>query len=126
MNGKDVRSSETRRTIMSELSVYELDVHTQNKQSSGCENVTMKGFKVIHSKKFYMLSKNTAPAFLVARPVENLPITQGTRVRFLGQEDLRRRKWQPTPVFLPGESYGQRRLAATVHEVTKSRTQLSD
>ena len=22
-----------------------------------------------------------------------------------------RRKWQPTPVFLPGESYGQRRLA---------------
>ena len=22
-----------------------------------------------------------------------------------------RRKWQPTPVFLPGESYGQRSLA---------------
>ena len=86
MNGKDVRSSETRRTIMSELSVYELDVHTQNKQSSGCENVMMKGFKVIHSKKFYMLSKNTTQAFLVAQPVENLPINQGTRVRFLGQE----------------------------------------
>ena len=26
-----------------------------------------------------------------------------------------RRKWQPTPVFSPGESHGQRRLAATVH-----------
>ena len=23
----------------------------------------------------------------------------------------RRRKWQPTPVFLPGESHGQRNLA---------------
>ena len=26
-----------------------------------------------------------------------------------------RRKWQPTPVFLPGESHEQRSLAATVH-----------
>ena len=29
----------------------------------------------------------------------------------LGWEDPWRRKWQPTPVFLPGESHGQRRLA---------------
>lgn len=62
MNGKDVRSSETRRTIMSELSVYELDAHTKSKQSSGRGNVIMKGFKVIHSTKFYMLSKNTTLA----------------------------------------------------------------
>ena len=34
-----------------------------------------------------------------------------------------RRKWQPTPVFLPGGSHGQRR--ATVHGIAKSRTQLS-
>jgi len=27
-----------------------------------------------------------------------------------------RRKWQPTPVFLPGESHGQRSLEATVAE----------
>ena len=34
---------------------------------------------------------------------------------------------QPTPVFLPGESYGQRSLAGyTVHGVAKSRTQLSN
>ena len=26
-----------------------------------------------------------------------------------------RREWQPTPVFLPGEFYGQRSLGATVH-----------
>ena len=37
-----------------------------------------------------------------------------------------RRKWQPTPVLLPGESHGGRSLGATVHGVAKSRTQLSD
>ena len=31
--------------------------------------------------------------------------------RSLEREDPRRRKWQPTPLFLPGESYGQRSLA---------------
>ena len=31
-------------------------------------------------------------------------------VRSLGWEDPRRRAWQPTPVFLPGESHGQRSL----------------
>ena len=30
------------------------------------------------------------------------------------------RKWQPTPVFLPGEFHGQRSLAATVHGVAES------
>ena len=28
-----------------------------------------------------------------------------------GQEDPLEKKWQPTPVFLPGESHGQRSLA---------------
>ena len=37
-----------------------------------------------------------------------------------------RRKWQPTPVFLPGESHGQRSLVGTVHWVAKSQTRLSD
>ena len=37
-----------------------------------------------------------------------------------------RRAWQPTPVFLPGESHGQRNLAGVVHGVSKSRTRLSD
>ena len=32
--------------------------------------------------------------------------------------------WQPIPVFLPGESHGQRSLAATVHRIAKSWTQL--
>ena len=33
-----------------------------------------------------------------------------TQVRSLSQEDPWRRKWQPTPVFLPGESHRQRSL----------------
>ena len=36
---------------------------------------------------------------------------QKTWVQSLGQEDSWRRAWQPTPVFLPGESHGQRSLA---------------
>ena len=35
-----------------------------------------------------------------------------------------RRKWQPTPVFLPGESQGQGAWWASVHEVVQSPTQL--
>ena len=35
------------------------------------------------------------------------------------------RKWQPTPVLLPGESHGQRILVAIVHGVAKSQTRLS-
>ena len=36
-----------------------------------------------------------------------------------------RRKWQPTPVFLPGESQGQRSLLGAVYGVTQSRTRLT-
>ena len=59
--------------------------------------------------------------------VKNLPSMPETWVRSLGQEDKPwKRKWQPTPVFLPGEFHGQKGLAGyTVHAVTKSQTQLS-
>ena len=33
-----------------------------------------------------------------------------------------RRKWQPTPVFLPGENHGQKSWRARVHKVAKSQT----
>ena len=36
---------------------------------------------------------------------------QETQVRSLGREDPLERKWQPTPVFLPGKSCGQGSLA---------------
>ena len=43
--------------------------------------------------------------------VKNPPAKQETRVQSLGGEDPWRRKWQPTSVFLPGQSHGQRSLA---------------
>ena len=48
-------------------------------------------------------------ASLVAQ-IKNLPAVQETRVRSLGWEDPLRRKWQPIPIFLPGEFHGQRSL----------------
>ena len=55
--------------------------------------------------------------------VKNLPVIQDTWVQSLGREDLLERKWQPTPVFLPGESHGQRSLAGCiVHGVAESQT----
>ena len=38
--------------------------------------------------------------------VKCLPIMWETRVRSLGREDPWRRKWQPTPVLLPGKLHG--------------------
>ena len=43
-------------------------------------------------------------ASLVAHVIKNLLAMQETQVLSLGWEDPRRRAWQPTPVFLPGES----------------------
>ena len=64
---------------------------------------------------------------LVAQMVKHLSTMQETWVQSLGWEDpLWRRKWQSTPVLLPGKSHGWRSLVqATAHEVPKSRT-LSD
>ena len=47
---------------------------------------------------------------LVAQMVKHLPTMRETWVQSLGWEDLWRRKWQPTPVFLPGKSHGWRSL----------------
>ena len=44
--------------------------------------------------------------------VKNLPAMQETRVRSLGEEDPLEKGMQYTPVFLPGESHGQRSLVS--------------
>ena len=49
---------------------------------------------------------------LVVQVAKNLPAMQETWVRFLGQEDSLGRKWQPTPIFLPGEFHEQRSLVS--------------
>ena len=56
------------------------------------------------------LSNGTTRAFLVVQTVKNLPAMQETWVQSLGGEDPWRRKWQPTPIVLPGRFHGQRSL----------------
>ena len=63
---------------------------------------------------------------LVAQRLKHLPAMRETWVRSLGRKDPLKRKWQPTPVFLPGESHGWRSLVGYRPRVAKSRTRLSD
>ena len=60
-----------------------------------------------------------------AQLVKNLPVMQEIRIRFLGRKDPLEKKMQPTPVFLPGKSHGQRRLVGYSPWGSKSQTQLS-
>ena len=62
-------------------------------------------------------------ALVVKNPLAN---ARGMRLRFdpWVRKSPWRRAWQPIPVFLPGESHGQRSLAGYIYRVTKSRTRL--
>ena len=48
----------------------------------------------------------------VAQRLKRLPAIWEIRVQSLGREDPQRRKWQPTPALLSGESHGQRSLVS--------------
>ena len=68
-----------------------------------------------------------APTWLLGFPggsaVKNLPAIQEAQemyLQFLGRKIPWRRKWQPTPVFLPGKSHGQKSMWATVHGIAES------
>ena len=61
--------------------------------------------KHIHASLTAQLIKNP-------RAKQESTAVQETRVQFLDQEHPWRRKWQPTPVFLPGKSHGQRSLVS--------------
>ena len=53
-------------------------------------------------------------ASLVAQTAKNPPAMQETRVLSLVGKIPWRREWLPTPVFLPGDSHGQRSLAGSM------------
>ena len=63
---------------------------------------------LVHLKKSTDLSWFRAS--LVAQMVKNLPAMWETQVRSLDQEDPLEKERLPTPVSLPGEFQGQRRL----------------
>ena len=47
----------------------------------------------------------------MAQMVENLPAMEETQVQSFVRKISWRRKWKPTPVFLPGKSQGQKSQA---------------
>ena len=51
-------------------------------------------------------------ASLVAQTVKNPPAVRETWVQSLVEKIPWWRAWQPTPVFLPGESHGQKSMAS--------------
>ena len=56
----------------------------------------------------------------MAQMVKNLPATRDTHVTSPGSGKIPwGRKWQPTPVFFPGESHGQRSLVGGGTQVRK-------
>ena len=68
-------------------------------------------YSIISGLEFYQ-NNFGLPRWLV---VKNLPAKQETQVRKIPW----RRKGQPTPVFLPGKSHGQRSLGRLLSRVTK-------
>ena len=69
------------------------------------------------------------PGFPGGSAVKNLPANAGDArecgfIPWIGTISWRR-NWQPTLVFLPGKSHGQRSLVGYNHGVIKSQTQLS-
>ena len=66
------------------------------------------GLSFLINKLKLILSLKVCMPSQVAQLVKNLPAIQETQVQSLGWEDPWRRKWQPTPVLLPGEFHWQR------------------
>ena len=68
------------------------------------------------NEAFRVVSDTEAVLLLSVGPEGQLGFPGGTRPGFpsLGQEDPLQKEWQPTPVFLPGKSHGQRSLEGCI------------
>ena len=91
-------------------------------RNNPCVCQCMRGLKnVVHiyNKTSFIHKKE---ASLVAQMAKNLPVMRETQVLF-GKIPWRR-TWQPTPVFLPRESFGQRSMMGYSPWGRKSWTQL--
>ena len=68
--------------------------------------------KLVDRSSFKTCENSVYWASLVAQLVKSLPAVQETQFDPWVGKIPRRRKWQPTPVSLPGKSHGQRSLVA--------------
>ena len=92
-----------------------------------CELVLQLGNQQAYLQQLLLYS-NKLHASLVAQTVKNLSAMLETWVRSLGREDPLEKGMGTNPVFLPGESLGQRSLYGphTICGITKSHTWLRD
>ena len=84
-------------------------------------NLVIKSFCILQN--VFLMDSKVTWASQVAQWGKNPPTmqeTRGTWVPSLSREDPLEEAWQPSPVFLSGESYGQWSLGATVHGVAES------
>ena len=79
-----------------------------------------------HSHGYGIVSYCSFPRSSVGKESRSPPAVQETQVWSLGGKIPWRRKWQPTPAFLPGKSHGQRNLAGYSPWCGKSCTRLRD
>ena len=97
-------------TICSDCRLMSLFEIVLNKQDGGGEEHQLgePGEYWVHSQ----FGRNRATVgFPGGSAIKNLPAMQEMQIQSLGQEDPLEKEWQPTLVFLPGESHGQRSLA---------------
>ena len=80
----------------------------------------------VTSKAAFQQRLHSGGASLVAELVKNLPATQETGFDAWVGKILWRRKWQPSPVFSPRKSHGQRSLVGCSPWTHKSWMWLSD
>ena len=103
------------------INSYPLTVYLHNERTKRAVwdltlSLSLSFLNPIHGAELTNHPENNLPKIL---PPNTILVAQGWRINIdagdvgliLGQEDPWRRKWQPTPVFLPGEFHGQRSLA---------------
>ena len=96
-----------------DLHTFEKDRERNSEKKGGGENLSacfQRGENLyLPWRLFQYLRMNKG--FPVAQIVKSLPAMQDTQIQSLGREDPLEKRWQSTPVFLPGKSYGHRSLA---------------
>ena len=114
--GQKTKTSKNRSNVTNSIKTLKMvhtHTHTHNRlKKKEDENRTACSW-IFH----FMLKHGASP---VAQQIKNPPVMQETeRLGFdpWVREIPWRRKGQPTPEFLPGESHGQSSLGATVHGV---------
>ena len=85
------------------------DMWTRNSILGGLFHFYSLGWK-LNARDLFKWTSSYSGASLVAQSVKNLPAVHGTQVQSLGWKISWRRKWQTTPVSLPGKPHGQRSL----------------